>query len=119
MATVDITINGRIFKVTCDAGQEERLQHLAYWADERLQMIAGEVGQIGDTRLLLLTLLMVCDELFDLKDGDKAAQSNAPAGASLETQIARETAAIEKLEATATRVRALSDTIGPTVRPAT
>ncbi|MEL6112003.1 MAG: cell division protein ZapA [Pseudomonadota bacterium] len=108
MATVDITINGRIFKVTCDAGQEERLQTLAFWADERLQMIAGEVGQIGDTRLLLLTLLMVCDELFDLKDGD-AASANAQTGATMAAQIARETAAIETLEAAATRVRALSE----------
>jgi len=41
---------------------------LAAWADERVQLIAEEVGQIGDTRLMLLTLLMACDELFELRD---------------------------------------------------
>jgi len=68
MANVDITINNHTYKVSCDDGQEQRLQKLAAWADERVQMIASELGQIGDTRLMLLSMLMVCDELFELRE---------------------------------------------------
>ncbi len=65
MPDVDITINERTYKVTCDPGQEDRLRALAAFADERVSVIAEDLGQIGETRLMLLTLLMVCDELFE------------------------------------------------------
>lgn len=111
MATVDITINNRIFKVTCDAGQEERLQTLAYWADERLQMIAGEVGQIGDTRLMLLTLLMVCDELFDLKERARMDGGADMASLTLEEQLKRENGAVQIINEAASKLRDITETI--------
>ena len=111
MATVDITINNRIFKVTCDAGQEERLQTLAYWADERLQMIAGEVGQIGDTRLMLLTLLMVCDELFDVKERARIDGGINDASIALEEQMKRENAAAKIITDAADKIRDISKTL--------
>jgi len=111
MATVDITINNRIFKVTCDEGQEQRLQTLAYWADERLQMIAGEVGQIGDTRLMLLTLLMVSDELFELKESIRNADGTGDHNVSLEEQMNRETAAARLLNEAADKVSEIAKNV--------
>ena len=67
MAEVDIRVNGREYKVTCEDGQEERLQQLSAYFDRHVSALSAELGQIGDARLMLLAALTVCDELFDAK----------------------------------------------------
>lgn len=67
MAQVDIMVNDRLFKVTCEDDQEERLERLARHFDRHVQEMARELGQIGDTRLFLLAALTVCDELFEAR----------------------------------------------------
>ncbi|MFZ5618099.1 MAG: cell division protein ZapA [Pseudomonadota bacterium] len=67
MAQIDITINDRVYKVTCDDGQEQRLQSLADHFDGHVRSLARELGQIGDARLMLLSALIVCDEYFEAK----------------------------------------------------
>jgi len=67
MAQVDIRINGREFKVTCEDGQEDRLQQLAAYFDRNVSQLSADLGQIGDARLMLLAALTICDELFDAK----------------------------------------------------
>lgn len=67
MAQVDIMVNDRLFKVTCEDGQEERLERLARHFDRHVQELVRDLGQIGDTRLFLLSALTVCDELFDAR----------------------------------------------------
>ncbi len=67
MAQVEIQLNGREYRVTCDDGQEARLQELAAYFDRHVSDLAKELGQIGDARLMLLSALTVCDELFEAK----------------------------------------------------
>lgn len=67
MAQVDIMVNDRLFKVTCEDGQEQRLERLARHFDRHVQELSRELGQIGDTRLFLLSALTVCDELFEAR----------------------------------------------------
>lgn len=67
MTQVDIRVNGRDYRVTCEDGQEERLQQLSAFFDRRVSALSGELGQIGDARLMLLAALTVCDELFEAK----------------------------------------------------
>lgn len=67
MAQVEIRLNGRDYRITCDDGQEPRLEKLAAYFDRRVTELAEELGQIGDTRLMLLSALTVCDELFEAK----------------------------------------------------
>lgn len=68
MAQVNISVNGREYHVTCDDGQEARLQELASHFDSYVTELAGDLGQIGDARLMLLSALSVCDELFELRE---------------------------------------------------
>lgn len=68
MAQIDILVNDRSYKVACQDGQEERLLRLAAHLDREAQALVGDLGQIGESRLLLLTALTVCDELFEVKD---------------------------------------------------
>jgi cell division protein ZapA len=68
MAEVDILVNDRTYKVACQDGQEERLLRLAAHLDRESRALVADLGQIGESRLLLLTALTVCDELFEVKD---------------------------------------------------
>ena len=65
MAEVPITINGRTYQVACDDGQEVHLQELAEYVDQRVGDLAANVGQVGDTRLLVLASLVIADELAE------------------------------------------------------
>ena len=72
MAEVEIRVNGRDYRVTCEDGQEDRLNQLAAYYDRQVSDLASELGQIGDARLLLLSALTICDELFEENDiGDR------------------------------------------------
>ena len=73
MAQVSIRINGRSYDIACDDGQEERIHSLANYVDERVKEISGAVGQIGEQRLLVMTSLLIADEL-----GDAHEQLRAP-----------------------------------------
>lgn len=67
MAHVDIAVNGHVYKVACENGQEARLTQLGGFFDRKVGALAGDLGQIGDARLLLLAALTVCDELFEAR----------------------------------------------------
>ncbi|WP_033067374.1 cell division protein ZapA [Thalassospira australica] len=63
MAQVSIRINGRSYDIACDDGQENRIHALAGYVDERVREISDAVGQIGEQRLLVMTSLLIADEL--------------------------------------------------------
>ena len=65
MPEVDVTINGRNYRVACEAGEEERLSELAAYIDDRVGTLVSTLGQIGDNRLLVMTSLMIADELAE------------------------------------------------------
>ncbi|NHK29283.1 cell division protein ZapA [Parvularcula flava] len=63
MGQVTISINGQNYNVTCDDGQEDRLKELANYFDGHVSRLAAQIGNIADSRLMLLAGLTVCDEL--------------------------------------------------------
>ncbi len=68
MAELTLNINGRPFGLSCDDGQEDRVMQLAAYVDERLKQIASAGGAHSESHLLVLTSLMLADEIFDLRD---------------------------------------------------
>lgn len=67
LAQVEIKINGRDYRIACEDGQESHLSSLARYLDEKVGELVGEVGQIGDTSLMVMAGLLVTDELSDLR----------------------------------------------------
>src|SRR5665213_2707835 len=65
MSTVNATIAGRQFRLACEDGQEEHLQLLAQDLDQRIEDLRKKFGEIGDTRLTVMSALMVADELAE------------------------------------------------------
>ena len=73
---VRITINGRSYKIGCDAGEEDRIIELGQYLDGRVAELASRVGQVGDERLLLMAALVLADDLAEaVADLDTARQA--------------------------------------------
>jgi len=68
MAEVDIRINGRQFSIACDDGQEQRVIDLANYVDAQVRNMAAAGAGTNDSHLLVLTSIIMADELFSLKD---------------------------------------------------
>ena len=67
MSQVTITLNGRTYRLSCGEGEESRLIELADVVRTRLQSLVAEFGQAGDDRLLLMSALLIADELLDAR----------------------------------------------------
>jgi cell division protein ZapA len=62
---INVTINGRQYRMACEEGQEVRLLKLAETLESRVTELRGKFGEIGDARLTVMAALTVCDELLD------------------------------------------------------
>ena len=67
MSQVNVTINGRQFRMACEDGQEAHLQALAADIDARIVELRNRFGEIGDTRLTVMAALMVADENTEIQ----------------------------------------------------
>ncbi|HZP77667.1 MAG TPA: cell division protein ZapA [Pseudolabrys sp.] len=67
MGQVNVTINGRQFRMACEDGQEEHLQTLANDLDQRIDMLRKKFGEIGDARLTVMAAITLADELSEAK----------------------------------------------------
>jgi cell division protein ZapA len=121
MSHVNVTINGRQYRMACEEGQEARLLDLAGNLETRIQSLRGKFGEIGDARLTVMAALTVCDELLDADQRIRALEEElealrgvrtAAADRARATQIAVANAlnaAAERIEKT---TQALNRTIG-------
>jgi cell division protein ZapA len=82
MAQLPITVNGRPYTIACEDGQEDRLRQLAETLDAEVTGLAKAVGQLGDSRLLVIAGLSLIDRLTDTE--------GAAAGAEAQTRAALE-----------------------------
>ena len=56
MAQVNIEVNGRSYQVGCEDGQEAHLRELAAIIDTQVRQVSADVGQLGETRLMLMSV---------------------------------------------------------------
>jgi cell division protein ZapA len=62
MAQVDVTVNDRSYRLTCDPGQEDHLRELAAHVNDKVSALAESVGQVGEARLLLMAALLITED---------------------------------------------------------
>lgn len=67
MAQINVTINGRSFRMACDDGEEDRLLGLAERFDGWINELRGAFGEIGDQRLTVMAGIMATDQLVELE----------------------------------------------------
>lgn len=66
MSQVNVTINGRQFRMACEDGQEDHLTDLAREFDIRIEGLRAKFGEIGDTRLTVMAAITLADELSEM-----------------------------------------------------
>lgn len=67
MAQVTINIDGKPYKMACDEGQETHLEKLGVRFDQYVSHLKNSFGEIGDQRLLVMSGVMVMDEMQELE----------------------------------------------------
>lgn len=67
MAQVSVTIDGKIYRMACNEGQEEHLIDLAQRFDRYVTHLKDSFGEIGDQRITVMAGIMVMDELVELQ----------------------------------------------------
>jgi cell division protein ZapA len=98
MSHINVTINGRQYRMACEEGQEVRLLKLAEALESRVTELRGKFGEIGDARLTVMAALTVCDELVDANARLHAMEQE------LETARNMRSAAVDRARTTQTAV---------------
>lgn len=116
MPLVNVLINGHAYTVACDEGEEERLREVSVLFDKRVRELASSVGQVGDSRLLVMAGILTCDELsealsrLDQIEGEFAALKQKLSADSVES----ENALAETIEKAAARLEAIAARVAST-----
>ena len=79
MAQVNLTVNGRIYRMACEDGEEDHVAELGTRFDEAIGELRGVLGEIGDQRLMVMAGILMTDRLGDaelrLKRAEQDVQS--------------------------------------------
>ena len=67
MANVNINFNGKDYLLSCDNGQEEHLIELAEYLNKKFKELKSELGNIGESKLLLISSIKIIDEYYETK----------------------------------------------------
>ena len=68
MANVNIKFNNKDYLLSCDDGQEENLKKLSEHLDSKYNDLKKSLGNIGESKLLLITAIQMVDDYFDLNN---------------------------------------------------
>ena len=68
MSIVDVEVNGRTYQIACDDGQEAHLKDLSEKINDIVVGLVKTMGQVGDSRLILMAALLLADEINDYEE---------------------------------------------------
>ena len=114
MAEITLTINNRNYEITCDDGHEDHLRRLGAYVDQRVNDLAGAVGQVGEPRLLVMASLLIADELHEAMSKEVGAgngEAKTTEAADLSVFEDREAQVADALEACAKRLENIAQSL--------
>lgn len=94
MGLVNLEINRRRYEVACGDGEEPRLRELAAMVNEKVNDLVASLGNVPESKLLLMTCLLLADEATETRQ-----ESGGLAG---------DPALVERIIALAERVEAIA-----------
>ncbi len=120
MSHINVTINGRQYRMACEEGQEVRLLKLAENLETRIQSLRGKFGEIGDARLTVMAALTACDELVDAGNRIRTMEQELNElrdfrNAAVERARMTQTAVVNALNAAAERIEKSTQVLNRTV----
>ena len=78
MAEVNLNINGKNYGIACDDGQEGRVIEVGQYVDSCAKDISGAGAASNENHLLVLTALVLADQIKELRDTMHAGGQVAP-----------------------------------------
>jgi cell division protein ZapA len=114
MAQVNLTVNGRVYRLACGDGEEEHVLELGARFNDTIEELRQQVGELGDTRLMVMAGILMTDRLndaehrlkrleADIRDLKESRLDSSSRMEGLEQNFA------ESLEAAAARIEALAE----------
>ena len=76
MTEVDLIIGGRSFVIACEEDEQEKVKEAAELINTEAEEIQSKLGRLPESKMLLLSALMISDRLIDLEVELKALNSN-------------------------------------------
>ena len=68
MVNVTVKFNNRDYILSCEDGQEQELEKLSLHLNEKFEKLKRDLGNIGESKLLLISSIQVIDEMFTIKE---------------------------------------------------
>lgn len=125
MPQVEIQIGGRSFEVACQDGEEPFLIAAASMLDVEATALSEQIGRVPETRMLLMSGLMLADKTAALEEKLRATEARlraleaqpAPEPARIEVPVVPQ-AVFESLAELAAQAESLADTVEEKARAA-
>ena len=76
MAQVNLTVNGRVYRLACEDGEEEHVNELGARFNAAIDELRGALGEIGDQRLMGMAGILMTDRLDDAERRLKRAEQD-------------------------------------------
>lgn len=108
MGQVNLTINGRSFGMECDDGQEQRVLDLGNYVDSKIKNISAAGAASNENHLLVLTSLMLADEVHELRENLAALGEHVE---SKEVQDEQDKLVSEAIDTLASRIDSIASRI--------
>lgn len=113
MAAVIVNIAGRTYRLSCDDGQEPRLEQLARYVENKILSMRDSFKEIGEPRIVVMAALAIADEAEDSRNkaettGQEVTALRAELEAAQKALAAMEAKVTRAVEDTAERLEALA-----------
>ena len=72
MTEIDLVIGGRSFLIACEEDEQEKVKEAAELINTEAEEIQAQLGRLPESKMLLLSALMISDRLIDLEVEIKA-----------------------------------------------
>ena len=72
---VTIRVNGNPYQMGCDKGQEAEIEALGKLVDKTVSDLVQSVGQIGETRLLVMAALLLAEKSVSSGSGETVSET--------------------------------------------
>lgn len=67
MAAVILAIAGRTYRLSCDDGEEPRLEELARYVEGKILAMKDSFKEIGEQRIVVMAALSIADESMEAR----------------------------------------------------
>ena len=114
MAQVNLTVNGRVYRMACEDGEEDHVTELGARFNAAIDELRGALGEIGDQRLMVMAGILMTDRLDDAERRLKRAEQDVRELKDSRTNSAMRIDSLEEnfvvsLENAAARIERLAD----------